>query len=63
MMTDLDAAKKMLEIRQKEYDSLIKQHGTGVRPSWVSTDLAILQDKIQGYKQDIASLMRRPDGL
>ena len=30
----------------KEYDDLVKKHGTGVRSSYVSTDLAILSSNI-----------------
>lgn len=38
---DLQEAKSMYQMYKQRYDDLIKRYGTGVRPSWVSTDLEI----------------------
>lgn len=52
----LDEAKKMYQMYDKQYDDIEKRYGTGVRPSWVSTDLAILGEKIRYYKQEMERL-------
>lgn len=36
---------------QADCDRLDAQYGTGVRPSWVSTDLALNYQRIEGAKQ------------
>ena len=33
----------------KDYNDLLKKYGTGVRPSWVSAELAQIGIAIQGY--------------
>ena len=33
----------------KDYNELIEKYGTGVRPSWVSAELAQIGMAIQGY--------------
>lgn len=55
-MTQLEQAKHNQDRCMKEYNSIKKKYGTGVRPSWVSTDLAILWDKIQRYDNTIKEL-------
>ncbi len=39
---------------ERQYDDLIRQYGTGVRPGWVSTDLAILRQQIENAKAEKA---------
>jgi hypothetical protein len=36
---------------QSDCERLAAQYGTGVRPSWVSTELSIAYHKIEGAKQ------------
>lgn len=46
-----EQAEKMAEMYEREAQSLINQYGTGVRPSWVSTDLAIANDRAAKYRK------------
>ena len=41
----------ILEYLQQEYDAIIKKYGYGVRPSWVSEELAHLGIRIQREKE------------
>ena len=43
----------MLARKQREYDSIVERYGTGVRPSWVSTDLAILHEEIKYLQNEL----------
>lgn len=52
----LQQAKDMVAYYQKNVEDLIKQYGTGVRPSWVSTDLAIVGDRIEYWKAQVKEL-------
>lgn len=52
----LQQAKDMVAYYEKNVEDLIKQYGTGVRPSWVSTDLAIVEDRIQYWKAQVKEL-------
>lgn len=40
--------------KERQIQSLINQHGTGVRPSWVSTDLAIYSQQMQDYTKQLS---------
>ena len=40
--------------KERQITSLINQYGTGVRPSWVSTDLAIYSQQMQDYTKDLS---------
>ena len=40
--------------KERQIQSLINQHGTGVRPSWVSTDLAIYSQQMQEYTKQLS---------
>jgi hypothetical protein len=51
----LAALRRMLEANNNQYDSLVARY-SGVRPSWVSTDLSLLGQKIWRYKQEIKEL-------
>lgn len=41
---------------QRDTDRLLAQHGSGVRSSWVSTDIAINNNKIANYTREIQKL-------
>lgn len=45
--TDIEQA---IERERKDYNELLTKYGSGVRPSWVSTELAHIGIAIQGYK-------------
>ena len=45
--TDIEQA---IERERKDYNELLAKYGSGVRPSWVSTELAHIGIAIQGYK-------------
>ena len=40
----------------KEYDSIIVRHGHGVRPSYVSSDLACLSERIGRARKDLTMM-------
>jgi len=40
--------------KERQINSLINQYGRGVRPSWVSTDLAIYNQQMQEYAKDLS---------
>lgn len=47
---------KCLEELSKEYDALIAKHGHGVRPSYVSADLAHLSYRMDIIKEKLVLL-------
>lgn len=48
--------KKYVEQVRKQRDGLEKRYGSGVRPSYVSADLAILDERIDRYTAAIKKL-------
>ena len=49
------AMKRQLEIKNAAYDSLAARY-SGVRPSWVSSDLSELGQYIWRYRQELKEL-------
>ncbi len=47
--------------QEKSYQRLIDTHGQGVRPSWVSTDLALLGADIRYANEKVAELKSKGD--
>jgi hypothetical protein len=43
--------------KQREIDGLIRDYGHGIRPSWVSTDLALARDAIARMERAIEEIM------
>jgi len=43
--------------KQREIDGLIRDYGHGVRPSWVSADLALAREAISRMEQAIKDVM------
>lgn len=41
---------KAIQHYTKDYNELIEKYGTGVRPSWVSAELAQIGITLQGYR-------------
>ena len=52
----LEEAKSMYQMYKQRYDDIIKRYGTGVRPSWVSTDLAIEGERMRYYAKIVEGL-------
>jgi hypothetical protein len=50
-----DDIRTCIESWRKERDELERRH-QGVRPSYVSTDLAILEERIERYKAKLAEM-------
>jgi len=46
----MEEIKEAIKRKTDEYNDLIKKYGTGVRPSWVSAELAHIGIDIQGYR-------------
>ena len=40
--------------KERQIQRLTSQYGTGVRPSWVSTDLAIYSQQMQDYAKQLS---------
>jgi aspartyl aminopeptidase len=51
----------MIRQYERNNDDLIARYGTGVRPSWISEDLAINGHHIMRYKKKIAELEAQTD--
>lgn len=47
--------------KQREIDGLIRDYGDGVRPSWVSTDLALAWDAIARMERAIKEIMQEDE--
>lgn len=52
---------KMIQHHERNCDDLIARYGTGVRPSWVSEDLALAGHHIRQYKKKIEELEGKTD--
>ena len=51
--TDIEQA---IERERKDYNELLTKYGSGVRPSWVSTELAHIGLSIQGYQLQLKEM-------
>jgi len=58
---EINLYQKMIQHHERNCDDLIARHGTGVRPSWVSEDLALAGHHIRQYKKKIAELEGQTD--
>tara|TARA_R110000796_G_scaffold228451_2_gene345607 strand:+ start:2419 stop:2640 length:222 start_codon:yes stop_codon:yes gene_type:complete len=52
----LDSMQKYLVSLQKKYDQTIERYGTGVRPSWVSAELAFIGIDINDALAEIETI-------
>lgn len=59
VLAQIDELRHYAEMKQRELDEIIARYGEGVRPAWVSTDIAIAQAKIRGLKKQIDDLERK----
>ena len=48
--------KERIADSQRKIDDILRRHGTGVRASWVSTDIAIEQARIENLRFMIKEL-------
>tara|TARA_R110000822_G_scaffold10148_14_gene38660 strand:+ start:601 stop:801 length:201 start_codon:yes stop_codon:yes gene_type:complete len=48
--------KKFIKSTRRQRAGLADRYGSGVRPSYVSTDLAILDERIERYEAKIKAL-------
>jgi hypothetical protein len=54
-MYDIETLQRTIDSCERDTDSLIARYGTGVRPSWVSTDIVINQVRIEKYRKMLAA--------
>lgn len=59
MRQDLEILEAAIERLQKRIDNTLAQYGTGVRPAWVSADIAIDQANIDRRMERAARLRRQ----
>tara|TARA_R110000824_G_scaffold283328_1_gene471712 strand:+ start:666 stop:887 length:222 start_codon:yes stop_codon:yes gene_type:complete len=52
----LDSMQKYLVSLEKKYDQTIERYGTGVRPSWVSAELAFIGIDINDALAEIETI-------
>ena len=58
---EINVYRNMIKFHEKSCDDLIARYGTGVRPSWVSEDLALAGHQIRQYKKKLAELEGQTD--
>ena len=52
----IEVVESMIGYYSRKYDDMIGQYGTGVRPSWVSGDLAELRQSLMTYRAELSDL-------
>lgn len=57
----LEEAKSMMHSYEQDIKRLRERYGTGVRPSWVSTDIAIAADNVQKFMKLIETMEQNKD--
>ena len=58
---EINLYRNMIQFHERSCDDLIARFGHGVRPSWVSEDLALVGHQIRQYKQKLAELEGKTD--
>ena len=58
---EINLYRNMIQFHEKSCDDLIARYGHGVRPSWVSEDLALAGHQIRQYKKKLAELEGQTD--
>ena len=58
---EINLYQSMIQFHEKSCDDLIARFGHGVRPSWVSEDLALASHHIRRYRQKLAELEGQAD--
>ena len=49
----IESLQRMIELNQGRVDSLIKEHGYGCRPSYVSEELCHYGERVERYKAEL----------
>ena len=52
----IEVVESLIGYYSRKYDGIINQYGTGVRPSWVSGDLAELRQSIMTFRAELSDL-------
>jgi len=58
---EINLYRSMIQFHEKSCSDLLQRYGTGVRPSWVSEDLALAGHQIRLYKQRLSELEGQND--
>jgi hypothetical protein len=58
----IETLKSTIASAERDNDSLIARYGTGVRPSWVSVDIALNQERIEKYRKMLADEQAKNEG-
>ena len=58
---EISLYQSMIQFHEKSCSDLLQRYGTGVRPSWVSEDLALAGHQIRLYKQRLSELEGQTD--
>ena len=58
---EISLYRSMIQFHERQCDDLIARYGHGVRPSWVSEDLALAGHQIRQYKQKLAEMEGQTD--
>ena len=58
---EISLYQSMIQFHERQCDDLIARYGTGVRPSWVSEDLALASHHVRRYRQRLAELEGQTD--
>ena len=53
-LEQVEAMQERIAYKERQFQGLINRYGQGVRPSWVSTDLAIYSQQMQDYAKDLS---------
>ena len=59
--TQINLCRNMIKFYERQCDDLIARYGHGVRPGWVSEDLALSGHQIRRYKLRLAELEGQTD--
>lgn len=54
-MTEIESLRAYIARKEQQIEALIKEHGQGVRPGWVSEELAMLTF----YKKDAENQLKQ----
>jgi hypothetical protein len=57
----IESLQRMIELNQGRVDSLIKEHGYGCRPSYVSEELCHYGERVERYKAELKQLQGEPE--
>ena len=58
---EINLYRNMIQFHEKSCSDLLQRYGTGVRPSWVSEDLALAGHQIRQYKKKLEELEGQAD--